>query len=117
MAADIIVNAVVGDVARSQCGKAWWWSRTSLLMCLWVMWCVRDVAEGGDGHGRRQRHVWACVACSRGGPGSVRRDGEKGVGGLVSLIWMPRGEGLLTCLFVPFGKVLVENKEVDWKVD
>ena len=62
-------------------------------------------------------HVWHVHEVGQAVSGEFRRDGEKGVGGLVSLIWMPRGEGLLTCLFVPFGKVLVENKEVDWKVD
>jgi len=61
--------------------------------------------------------AWRVCEMGRAVSGEFGPDGEKGVGGSVSLIRTLRGEGLLTCLFVPFGKVLVENREVDWKVD
>jgi len=82
---------------------------------MFMMWqgmvVVADVIVDMFGRAWRVREVGQAVL------GEFRPDGEKGVGGSVSLIQTPRGEGLLTCLFVPFGKVLVENKEVDWKVD
>jgi len=57
VAADVVVDAFVGDVAC--CGRdGWWWSsRTSLSTRSWVTWRVHDVAGGGDGSGRRCRRV------------------------------------------------------------
>ena len=93
VAADVVVDVFVGDVARSQGGRGWWWPWTSSTTRLGMAWC------------------------GPGGVGRFRTGCGEGVGGSVSLIRTPRGEGLLTCVFVPFGKVLVENKEVEWKVD
>jgi len=90
---DVVVDVVVGDVACSQRGRGGWWLWTLSTTRLGMAWC---------------------------GPGSVgqfQTGCGEGIGGLVSLIWTPRGEELLTCVFVPFGKVLVENQEVEWKVD